>query len=885
MRKIKALVIIALAAVIGFSMLSCPTDGGGKGGKGGNGGNGDNGGNIGDGGNPQPGKEGKPDVVVLNVSKSTEWDWLVVGADGSSMFFNADKTSGIPTRLFLKPKKNSDNGFSYTFKENGLPDVMVVNGNILVFGNFNGYTFDVAVIYPDGTTEYHYGIETDENFDTWDARFISGRSVYNGARSVSARFLDDEDMDTKDKLLAGLSFSLELLGHGLGIITCASSFTNPASATGCFIYVVSLQAKMAVTAFTSELEDWAAGAGNLTIDGVNLVIDALGCAGKSVQDCISAAGGLASMLIGDDLQDVAGKIAELYAAKEEMEKGPVYVNVNFHANGGSGAVPDSMTVERGSYITIPSGDGLSRAGYIFTGWDSSPGYRETNWGASTPISRNTSFYAMWKQILPGVVTGVSAKAASSDSVTVSWNPVSGASGYNVYRGKSALGTYDKVALPSSTFYIDNGLSANTTYYYKVSYYEPGGESAQSASVYVKTMAVNAGTPVTFSALTANGGVLTNTSTLTLTFSAAIPGLSAADITLFGVDGVQKGTLSGSGPEYTLGVSGINQSGTLSVSVLKTGYNISGSLKSTAVHYREQGKGIGAYEMVFVESGTFQLGKALGTVTGQYYVDVTPVSNVTLSSFYIGRYEVTQSQWFVVMGTTQEEVQKRYYVNNQPQNGYYGRGDGYPIYSISWYYALVFCNRLSVMEGLTPAYRINNSTNPDSWGTVPGGGSSEIWDAVTVDDNANGYRLPTEAQWEYAAKGGNPLAPGWVGYTYAGSDNPDDVAWYSGNTSDGAKPVGTKAPNGLGIYDMSGNVSEWCWDWGSYQNDTRDYTSEDKTDPTGRPSGINRISRNGSWMSDARGLPSVYREYMSGAYVHAPGYATVKYGIRLVRPAE
>ena len=265
------------------------------------------------------------------------------------------------------------------------------------------------------------------------------------------------------------------------------------------------------------------------------------------------------------------------------------------------------------------------------------------------------------------------------------------------------------------------------------------------------------------------------------------------------------------------------------------------------------------EMVFVPGGTFQLGKDLGTAaTG----DVTPVSNVTLSGFYIGKYEVTQSQWQAVMGATIQELQTAadYGSTN------YGRGDSYPVYCVSSYDAIVFCNKLSIAEGLTPAYRISNSTNPDDWGTVPTY-SNATWDAATVDSNANGYRLPTEAQWEYAAKGGNTGGT----FTYAGSDNPDEVAWYNGNSGSAAHAVGTKAPNGLGLYDMSGNVREWCWDW------IGDYTSEDKTDPTGASSGSSRVIRGGNWNNSAEIVRSAYRSYVN------PNYRYFNFGFRLLRP--
>ncbi|MCL2214108.1 MAG: SUMF1/EgtB/PvdO family nonheme iron enzyme [Treponema sp.] len=214
-------------------------------------------------------------------------------------------------------------------------------------------------------------------------------------------------------------------------------------------------------------------------------------------------------------------------------------------------------------------------------------------------------------------------------------------------------------------------------------------------------------------------------------------------------------------------------------------------------------------MVRINGGTFQMGSASGGES-----DERPVRQVTVSSFYMSIYEVTQKEWFEIMGTT---------VRQQRDMGYrawslHGEGDNYPMYYVNWYEAIEYCNKRSLKEGLTPVY----------------GGSGNN---ITCSWNANGYRLPTEAEWEYAAKGGgrDPLI-----YTYSGSNNASTVAWYTDNSGNSTHPAGTKTPNSLGLYDMSGNVGEWCWDWrGSYPQGAQ-------TDPRGASSGTNRVIRGGGF---------------------------------------
>lgn len=228
------------------------------------------------------------------------------------------------------------------------------------------------------------------------------------------------------------------------------------------------------------------------------------------------------------------------------------------------------------------------------------------------------------------------------------------------------------------------------------------------------------------------------------------------------------------------------------------------------------------DMIYVEGGTF----TMGDTRGEGFRRERPVHEVTLSSFYIAKYPVTQAEWDSIM------VDWEHIYSGNPNN---------PADSVTWYAALVYCNKRSIKEGLTPVYTINGSTDPDDWGPLPLI-SSPVWNMVTCDWDAIGYRLLTESEWEYAARG----ATNDPDYLYAGSDDVDEVAWFSYNSHDGERrmtqPVGKKAPNALGIYDMSGNVWEWCWDLHS------DYTNLPKINPTGPTFGFYRIFRGGSYFT-------------------------------------
>ena len=249
------------------------------------------------------------------------------------------------------------------------------------------------------------------------------------------------------------------------------------------------------------------------------------------------------------------------------------------------------------------------------------------------------------------------------------------------------------------------------------------------------------------------------------------------------------------------------------------------------------------------------------------------TEVTLSSFWISPYEVTQEEFESLMTGNQNgiETNPSYFLDNPVAGEVQERR---PVESVSWYDAIVYCNLLSIKEGLTPCYAIEGSTNPADWGTSPSVNNDADWDGVTCNFDADGYRLPTEAEWEYAARGGQPgHRDGSWGCEYSGSSTLNYVAWYYDNSDSKTHEVGKKQANALGLYDMSGNVFEWCWDWkgGFYPTGTED--------PAGPDTGSDRVIRGGHKGVGASVCSLTGRSSQSPYY--RIGYAC-PIGFRLVR---
>jgi len=248
-------------------------------------------------------------------------------------------------------------------------------------------------------------------------------------------------------------------------------------------------------------------------------------------------------------------------------------------------------------------------------------------------------------------------------------------------------------------------------------------------------------------------------------------------------------------------------------------------------------------MILIEGGTFIMGSP-NNEAGRSNNE-SPQHQVTVNSFYMSKYEVTQKEFQEIMG-----------VSTPPPF----KGDNLPMYYVNWYNAIEYCNKLSLKEGLTPAYIIHyDQIDQNNYND-----NDDIKWLVIWNRNTNGYRLPTEAEWEYACRAGTTTV------FNTGASIPYGLVHFR---KDAPANVGSYAPNSWGLFDMHGNIDEWCWDWYA------EFPIEAQTNPIGAISGINRVRRGGNWFDTPDNIRSAVRFRLN------PSFGLAGTGFRLVRNGQ
>jgi formylglycine-generating enzyme required for sulfatase activity len=436
-------------------------------------------------------------------------------------------------------------------------------------------------------------------------------------------------------------------------------------------------------------------------------------------------------------------------------------------------------------------------------------------------------------------TNLTTTQISITSANITWNDNStGEEKFEIERKLSADANFIKIgevtgSATTTKAYTDTTLVPSSTYDYRVK-----GVYGTSSSAYIsKTGYVNI-----FSAPTNLTATVESETSIKLTWTDNSVGEEGFKIDRkVGTEGTWVTNYTTLGSDLTSWTDEDTSPGSIfyyRISAYFSSYNSTYSNETAAI-----------WTLMAIPIGSFSMGQD-GVATPVHTVNIT-------RPYYLGKFEVTQKEWQTIMGGVPSPA--------------YGAGDNYPVYYISWYSTLVYCNKRSIAEGLSPCYTIDGSSNPDIWGSIPLSRSA-VWDAVICDFNAKGYRLPTEAEWEYAARYNDNRT-----YPWGNSSPTSSLCNYASNVA-ASTEVGSYilGNNALEICDLAGNVSEWTWDW----MDT--YPSTSQTDPTGpSTTKFTRIQRGGGWSYPSGDIRSAVRSADDPFDISAGSSPSV-YGFRVAR---
>lgn len=472
---------------------------------------------------------------------------------------------------------------------------------------------------------------------------------------------------------------------------------------------------------------------------------------------------------------------------------------------------------------------------------------------------------------PPVISAVTSGSLATTSAVITWTTNEDSTSQVEYGTTTAYGsttTLDSTKTKSHSVNL-TGLAAATAYHYRVKSKDAAGnEGVTTDNTFTTSVGLAAPAAPTNVAVTATDTknilswtAVTGATTYNLYWSTTTGVTKTNGTKITGVTSPYPHTALRNGTAYYYVVTAVNTSGESGDSSQVTGTPTTPPTQVVQIQLAE------------IPAGTFTMGEVWLA---------EPVHQVIISkAFFMGLYEVTQGQYKQLMGTNPS-----YFVPTQTAySSGYSNTDNQPVEQVSWFDSVRFCNAISLNQGLTPCYtnQSGNSTIVDN-------------DTVTCNWSANGYRLPTEAEWEYACRGGTTSRYYWAssydeaqtkqycwfGLNANGDGGTTNQHWTTPHADKGGtQPVGTKLPNAFGLYDMSGNVSEWCNDWYG------DYSSSAQTDPKGATTGNSRVLRSSSWFGSIFDVFIGSKDYLGSAHRQnkTPTYRDTylnSYGFRVCR---